>query len=124
MKGLSNPVILVIDSDALTMTATAATLHTRNFEVHCAQDREAAIKAARNLSLDLIISDVNLRGIDGVALAEELRALPDCSDVPVMFISATQLPDVISRSHKHGTSFHLRKPSRDRGAEVPQGQSS
>lgn len=110
MKGLSNPVILVIDSDALTMTATAATLHTRNFEVHCARDREAAIKAGRSLSLDLIISDVNLRGVDGVALVEELRELPDCCDVPVMFISATQLPDVISRSHKHGSSFHLRKP--------------
>jgi CheY-like chemotaxis protein len=110
MKGLSNPVILVIDSDALTLTATAATLHTRNFEVHCAQNREAATKAASQLPLDLIISDVNLRGEDGVALVEELRAFPDCNDVPIMFISASQLPDVISRTHKHGSSFHLRKP--------------
>lgn len=110
MNGLSNPVVLVIDSNPLTMTATAATLHTRGHEVHCARDRNAALQAARDFPLDLILCDTDLNGEDGIDLVEELRHLPDRNDVPAMFVSATQLPDVILRSHKLGSCFHLRKP--------------
>jgi CheY-like chemotaxis protein len=110
MKGLSNPVVLVIDAEPLNLTALAATLHARGFEVHCAADRAAAVKAAQEQTLDLIICDTNLRGEDGVALAEELRQLPERSDVPVMFLCGAQLPDVILRTHRHGSSFHIRKP--------------
>jgi CheY-like chemotaxis protein len=110
MKGLPNPVVLLIDAEPLNLTALAATLHARGYEVHCAADRAAALKAAGEQSLDLIICDTNLRGEDGVALAEELRQLPERSDVPVMFLCGSQLPDVILRTHRQGTSFHIRKP--------------
>jgi CheY-like chemotaxis protein len=110
MKSLSQATILVIDADPLNRTAIAAMLHARSYEVLCAGDREAALKAGRDQVLDLIICDTNLRGEDGIALVEELRQLPERSDVPVMFISAAQLPDVILRTHRHGSSFHLRKP--------------
>jgi CheY-like chemotaxis protein len=110
MKGLSNPVVLLIDAEPLNLTALAATLHARGYEVHCAADRAAALKAAGEQALDLIICDTNLRGEDGVALAEELRQLPERSDVPVMFLCGSQLPDVILRTHRQGTSFHIRKP--------------
>ncbi len=110
MNKLSKPVILVIDSDALTMTATAATLHSIGNEVHCAQDRAAARQAASNLELDLIICDVNVGREDGVAICEELRQLPDCSDVPVMFVSSTQMPAVASRCFQNGSAFFIKKP--------------
>lgn len=110
MKGLSNPVILLIDADPLSLTGIAATLHSRDYEVHCAADRTAAYKAAGALVLDLILCDTSLRGEDGVELVSELHRLPERSDVPAMFLSAAQLPDVILRSHRHGSSYHLRKP--------------
>lgn len=110
MKRLSNPVVLLIDAEPLNLTALAATLHAHDFEVYCAADRPAALQAAREQPLDLIVCDTNLRGEDGVALTEELRQLPDRSDVPVMFLSGAQLPDVILRTHRHGSSFHIRKP--------------
>jgi DNA-binding NarL/FixJ family response regulator len=31
-------------------------------------------------------------------------------DVPVMFISASQLPDIVRRSHEAGGAYYLRKP--------------
>jgi DNA-binding NarL/FixJ family response regulator len=31
-------------------------------------------------------------------------------DVPVMFVSRTQLPDIIRRSHDAGAAYYLRKP--------------
>jgi DNA-binding NarL/FixJ family response regulator len=31
-------------------------------------------------------------------------------DVPMMFVSATQLPDIVRRSHDAGGAYYLRKP--------------
>ena len=44
-------------------------------------------------------------------LVGELHRLPERSDVPALFLSGAQLPDVILRSHRHGSSYHLRKPT-------------
>jgi CheY-like chemotaxis protein len=103
-------IILIIDDDPLTLTAVAASLHLGGHECHCAQDSEAALKAARALSLDLIICDVNLAGESGLELCREIRCEPGLEDVPVLFMSASQLPDIIRRAHDAGGAYYLRKP--------------
>ncbi|HEX5103609.1 MAG TPA: response regulator [Pirellulaceae bacterium] len=102
--------ILLVDDDPLALTAAAAALDMAGYIVHQAQDRRAALKAARTLALDLVICDVNLAGESGLELWRELRKLAGMEDVPVMFVSATQLPDIVRRSHEAGGAYYLRKP--------------
>jgi DNA-binding response OmpR family regulator len=102
--------ILLIDEDVLALTASAAALDMAGHVVHQARDRQAALKAARTLALDLVICDVNLAGENGLELCRELRKLPGMEDVPMMFVSATQLPDIVRRSHDAGGAYYLRKP--------------
>ncbi len=104
------PVILVIDPDPMTMTAIAASMHLSGYESYCAQDGEAAIKAAQETSFDLIICDVNIDGENGIELCREIHELPKNVDAPVMYISAGQMPDIIRRSNDDGSSYYLRKP--------------
>lgn len=106
----AKPVILVIDPDALTLTAIAASLHLTGYECFCARDGEAAMKAAQAEPLDLIICDVNVDGDKGLEICKQIRDLPLRSDVPVMFISAHQSPDIIRRSHDAGGTYYVRKP--------------
>src|SRR5687768_17803684 len=40
----------------------------------------------------------------------ELRKIPGMDDVPVMFISSSQSPDIVRRSHEAGAAYYLRKP--------------
>src|SRR5205823_14796426 len=75
-----------------------------------AADRTAAFRIARSEALDLVICDVNVGGNSGLELTRELRRLPGMQDVPVMFISRTQLPDIVRRSHEAGAAYYLRKP--------------
>jgi DNA-binding response OmpR family regulator len=103
-------VILVVDGDPLTLTGTSATLNLAGYECHCASDAEAARKAARALSLDLIICDVNLQGESGLDLCRELREENANSDVPLLFVSSHQAPDIIRRTHEAGGAYYLRKP--------------
>lgn len=102
--------ILLVDDDVLALTATAATLDMAGYIVHQARDRQAALKAGRTLALDLVICDVNLGGESGLELCRDLRKLPGMEDVPMMFVSATQLPDIVRRSHEAGGAYYLRKP--------------
>jgi CheY-like chemotaxis protein len=103
-------VILIIDEDALTLTGMAAVLNMCGHECHCARDRAAALKAVRTLALDLIICDVNLRDESGLDLCRDLRLEPGVEDVPLMFISAAQMPDIVRRSHEAGGAYFLRAP--------------
>jgi CheY-like chemotaxis protein len=102
--------ILLIDDDPLSLTATAAILDRAGYSVHQARDRQSAMKAGRTIGLDLIVCDVNLQGESGLDLCRDLRRLPGMEDVPVMFISASQLPDIVRRSHEAGGAYYLRKP--------------
>lgn len=102
--------ILVVDADPYTLLGTAAVLDMAGYVCHCARDRMAALKAARTLGLDLVICDVHLGGESGLDVCRELRLVPGMQDVPVMFVSATQLPDIVRRSHEAGAAYYLRKP--------------
>jgi CheY-like chemotaxis protein len=110
MSQLTNPVILVIDPCGLDLTATASVLNDHGYDVHCAQDRSAALKAAQSLPLDLVICDLAINREQGQCLVEEIRQLPNCVDVPTMFISENQAPDIIRRTDDVGSSYHIRKP--------------
>jgi DNA-binding response OmpR family regulator len=104
------PTILIVDADPLLLTGMAAVLDKQGFECHIARDPEAAIKAARSLDLDLIICDVTLESYSGLALCRELREEHGQLEVPVMFTSSQQLPDVIHRTFDATGSYYLRKP--------------
>jgi CheY-like chemotaxis protein len=112
MNTLANDqaVILVVDHDPILLMGTAAVLHSVGYECHCARDSQAALKAARTLPLDLIICDVTLGQESGLELCKSIRQLPGCVDVPMMFVSSHQLPDIVRRSHEAGAAYYLRKP--------------
>src|SRR5882762_6236167 len=89
--------ILLIDEDPLALASTTAALDSAGHIVYQARDRVAALRVARNQGLDILICDVNMGADSGLDLSRELRRLPGMQDVPVMFISRTQLPDIVRR---------------------------
>ena len=102
--------ILLIDEDSLALASTTAALESAGHVVFQARDRISALRIARIQALDLLICDVNVGADSGLDLSRELRRLPGMQDVPVMFISRTQLPDIVRRSHEAGAAYYLRKP--------------
>jgi CheY-like chemotaxis protein len=102
--------VLLIDEDRLALADATAALDAAGHIVYQAEGRTAAMRIARSEALDLIICDVNLGADSGLDLTRDLRRLPGMQDVPVMFISRTQLPDIVRRSHEAGAAYYLRKP--------------
>ena len=102
--------ILVIDDDAEVIANLANILSTAGYACHCCRSCEAAVETVRRVSPDLIISDINLAGHSGLTLCERLRKEEGLIDVPLMFLSGAQIPDIIRRSHAAGGTYYLRKP--------------
>jgi len=111
MGNLQRPaLILVIDDEADVLGQVAAVLNAAGYTCHPCSTAEAALEFARHHVPDLILSDVNLRGRSGLELCEQIKEDPALNDVPLMFLSGAQIPDIIRRSHALGGTYYLRKP--------------
>jgi CheY-like chemotaxis protein len=102
--------ILAIDDEAADLARLSQVLAEGGYACHCAGDSHAAADALRQVTPDLIIADINLAGYSGLTICEQLKQEAGLNHVPVMFLSAGQVPDIIRRSHSLGGTYYIRKP--------------
>jgi DNA-binding response OmpR family regulator len=102
--------ILAIDDHPEVLGEIARIVHRLGYECERARDMDEAAACIQRFVPDLIIADVNLNGHGGVAFCEELRRRCDLHNVPVMFLSSMQTPDIIRRADTGGGTYYLRKP--------------
>ena len=77
--------VLVVDDDRKTVGLVKLYLEHEGYSVSCAYDGVAALKTARSLKPDVIVLDLMLPGMDGVAVCRTLRAE---SDVAIVMLTA------------------------------------
>lgn len=77
--------ILVIDDEQYVRAALQEVLEKEGFEVTAASDGKKGLALLENEGADLVITDVIMPGIDGVATLEFIRATHP--DIPVIVIS-------------------------------------
>lgn len=105
-----SPLVLVVDDEQSVLDEVAAALQADGFRCTlCTAPADALAKALVEPP-ELIISDINLHGHSGLEMCEEIKAHAELMDVPVMFLSGAQIPDIIRRSHAAGGTYYLRKP--------------
>lgn len=104
------PVILVVDDEQQVLDEVETVLLAAGYDCRCCATAEEAIALVRSVAPALIISDINLHGHSGLEMCEQIKKDPSMADVPVMFLSGAQIPDVIRRSHDVGGTYYLRKP--------------
>jgi len=67
----------------------------------------SAVSASRP---DLILLDVMMPKMDGIAALKLLREIPDGRAVPVIFVTANIQPDDVAEYRKHGAIGVITKP--------------
>ncbi|MFI5065833.1 MAG: SpoIIE family protein phosphatase, partial [Streptosporangiales bacterium] len=80
------------------------------YRVTAVADGQAALDAARAAPPDLIISDVMMPGLDGLRLAQELRADPHTAGVPLLLLSARAGQEAAVEGLEAGADDYLVKP--------------
>lgn len=81
------PTVLVVDDDESTRLLICQVLTRAGMIVFEASDAIAAEEVARRRAFDVAILDILLPGIDGLSLADRLRARSVTRDLPLMFLS-------------------------------------
>ena len=104
------PLVLVVDDEPEILDAVASALTGGGFLCRCCTSPETAMAAAKQNPPDLIISDINLGGESGLALCESFKTVEELAEIPVLFLSGAQIPDIIRRSHEAGGTYYIRKP--------------
>ncbi len=104
------PLVLVVDDEPEVLDQVAAILTAADFACRCCTTAEAALAVAEENPPDLIICDINLHGESGLQMCEQIKQNAALREVPVMFLSGAQIPDIIRRSHAAGGTYYLRKP--------------
>ena len=83
-NGSKTTTCLVVDDEPAILRLVAVVLRDLGCETLTAVNAESALEIVEKTAADLVISDVKLPGMDGVALAKRLES----KDKPVLLMSA------------------------------------
>ena len=102
--------VLAIDDDPAVVADLARILSVGGYTCHCCRELTAAVERFVAEAPDLVIADLGLVGPNGHRLLEAICREIGYVEVPMMFLSDTQGPDVIHRHSNAGGAYFLRKP--------------
>src|ERR1051326_3644668 len=77
--------ILVVEDDPRLAATLERVLKAEGHDVECAPDGADALRRARERSVDLVVLDLMLPGLDGISVCKRLRAT---SAVPILMLTA------------------------------------
>ena len=104
----AEPHVLVVDDDEDVRTSLERALRVSGFAVRGAADGISALRAVAELPPDCVVLDINMPGMDGVAVVTALRALGH--EVPVCVLSARDTVDDRVAGLEAGADDYLVKP--------------
>jgi DNA-binding response OmpR family regulator len=79
--------ILVVDDTPADIASLLAILSEAGYRVRAAPDGDTALEQSRVTSLDLILLDTKMPGMNGFETCRRLRQLPKLSETPVIFMT-------------------------------------
>ncbi|MBE7366102.1 protein kinase domain-containing protein [Ramlibacter pallidus] len=102
--------ILVVEDDDAIRGNLARLLRMEGYEVTVATNGIEGLERARALRPDVVISDINMPGMDGFALVEALRADAALQTTVVMMLTALDDRASMRRGMRSGADDYLAKP--------------
>jgi CheY-like chemotaxis protein len=102
--------ILVVDDSADNLAVISLNLQYQGYRVVTASNGEDAINVATQTNPNLILMDINLPGLDGLAATRRIREHEGLGDVPVIAVTAFGTEGFQRAAYDAGISGYLTKP--------------
>src|SRR3954453_8719873 len=106
----ARPRVLVVDDEASIRDLLAKTLALAEYDVDLAPDGRSALDRLRVIPYALLITDLKMPGVDGLAVIREARRLK--TDLPVIIITGFSTEASAIEAVNLGVSGYLTKPFR------------
>jgi len=102
--------ILTADDSASMRQMVSFTLKGAGYQVVEAVDGKDALQKAQTEKADLVLTDVNMPNMDGLALVKELRTLPDYKFTPILLLTTESALEKKQEGKSAGATGWLVKP--------------
>ncbi|MCX5784297.1 MAG: response regulator transcription factor [Elusimicrobia bacterium] len=103
--------ILLVDDDRVVLDSTRRYLESHGFQVAHTDNGSEAVMLAREYSPDFVITDAEMRGLDGFALCKVIKETPELAGVPVIIISGRKIAEEdILAGYNKGADDYILKP--------------
>lgn len=115
MNGEEAVKVLIVDDDPMILQLTAKGLRKRGYQVETQSDANRAISHAREFGPDIIILDIDMPGLSGGMVAEQIKMDPVLESTPFVFMSSLITPqDEKAEKAPYG---YIAKPASIQGIE-------
>ncbi len=105
-------IILIIEDNAANMKLATLLLHNAGHTTLCAEDAETGLTMARADKPDLILMDIQLPGMDGLAATVLLKQDPATAAIPVIALTAMAMKKDEEKTRAAGCDGYIAKPLR------------
>ena len=102
-----NPRILIVDDEPQITRVLRTMLSAKGYEIRVANDGEIAFEIMKDWTPDLVITDISMPNMDGLALCKELRAR---SLVPIIVLSVKEDERTKVKALDLGADDYVTKP--------------
>ena len=102
--------ILVADDDVALVRILEAVLRGDGYDVDVAFDGEEMLTKAAASAYDLVLVDIVMPNLDGLAACKRLRAIDGYRDTPFVVLTARTRQDDMSAAFDAGITDYIRKP--------------
>jgi two-component system, cell cycle response regulator DivK len=104
--------ILIIEDNRANMKLATLLVRNAGHTALCAVDAETGLTQARALRPDLILMDIQLPGIDGLAATTLLKQDPGTAAIPVIALTAMAMREDQEKTKIAGCDAYITKPLR------------
>ena len=104
------PKILVIDDDRDQVEVLKYHLSRQGFDVATAYSANEGLKRVKEEVPNLVLLDIDLPGATGLEICSRICDDPETFQVPVVFVSGAERPDILRRARAAGCAYYMRKP--------------
>jgi len=107
---MANELILIVEDNAANRKLARDLLRVHGYRTIEAETGEAGIAAAETHAPDLVLMDIHLPGMNGIAALAKLRAAPATRATPVIAFTASVMPQDRSEIMAAGFDAFVAKP--------------
>jgi serine/threonine-protein kinase PpkA len=104
--------ILVVDDEEAIRKNIERLLNLEGYEVATAPNGQHGLVIARSMLPDIVITDINMPGMDGFAMLDAIRHHPELDRCIVIMLTAADERDSMRRGMRLGADDYLTKPFR------------
>jgi DNA-binding response OmpR family regulator/DNA-binding CsgD family transcriptional regulator len=110
MSAATSGRVLVVDDTPANLSLLLDALSEAGFDVRVAESGRSALTLLEHTTPDLILLDLVMPGMDGVATCHAIKQRPACNDVPILFMTAVEEPAQKLRAFEAGAVDYITKP--------------